>query len=58
MRVGQKFHAKNRMTKLHMFSYDEVERVLRRAGFEMTNTRRVKFFFYDSFVFEAVRVRG
>jgi magnesium-protoporphyrin O-methyltransferase len=55
MKVGQKFHAKNRMTKLHMFTYDEIERVLYRAGFKMTRKRRVKFFFYDSFVFEAVR---
>lgn len=56
MAVGQKFHQKNRMTKLHMFSYDEVERILYRAGFKMKRTKRVKFFFYDSFVFEAVRV--
>ncbi len=56
MSVGQRFHAKNRMTKLHMFSYDEIERVLYRAGFRMTRKQRVKFFFYDSFVFEAVRV--
>ena len=26
MKVGQRFHAKNRMTKLYMFSYDQVER--------------------------------
>ena len=56
MKVGQRFHAKNRMTKLHMFSYDEIERVLYRAGFKMTRKKRIKFFFYDSFVFEAVRV--
>lgn len=55
MAVGQKFHAKNRMTKLHMFSYDEVEQILYRAGFRMTRKKRVKYFFYDSFVFEAVR---
>jgi len=55
MKVGQRFHAKNRMTKLHMFSYDEVEQILYRAGFRMTRRNRVKFFFYDSFVFEAVR---
>jgi magnesium-protoporphyrin O-methyltransferase len=55
MKVGQRFHAKNRMTKLHLFSYDEIERVLYRAGFKMTRKKRVKFFFYDSFVFEAVR---
>ncbi len=55
MSVGQRFHAKNRMTKLHMFSYDEVEQILYRAGFRMTRKERIKFFFYDSFVFEAVR---
>ena len=56
MKVGQRFHAKNRMTKLHMFGYDEIEQVLYRAGFRMTRRKRIKFFFYDSFVFEAVRV--
>ncbi len=56
MNVGARFHAKNRMTKLHMFTYDEVEQVLYRAGFRMTRKERVKFFFYDSFVFEAIRV--
>jgi magnesium-protoporphyrin O-methyltransferase len=56
MKIGQRFHAKNRMTKLHLFSYDEIEKILYRAGFKMTKKRRVKFFFYDSFVFEAVRV--
>jgi magnesium-protoporphyrin O-methyltransferase len=56
MNIGGRFHAKNRMTKLHMFSYDEIEQVLYRAGFRMTRKERVKFFFYDSFVFEAVRV--
>ena len=56
MKVGQRFHAKNRMTKLHLFTYDEVEQILYRAGFKMTRKKRVKFFFYDSFVFEAVRV--
>lgn len=56
MAIGQKFHKKNRMTKLHMFTYDEVERILYRAGFKMMRTKRVKFFFYDSFIFEAVRV--
>jgi len=55
MRVGQRFHAKNRMTRLHMFTYDEVEQVLYRAGFKVTRQKRIKFFFYDSFVFEAVR---
>ena len=55
MKVGQRFHAKNRMTKLFMFSYDQVEQILYRAGYKMTRTRRIKFFFYDSFVFEAVR---
>ena len=56
MKVGQRFHTKNRMTKLFMFSYDEVEQILYRAGFRITRKHRVKFFFYDSFVFEAVRV--
>ncbi len=55
MKVGERFHAKNRMTRLYMFSYDEVEQILYRAGFRVTRTRRVKFFFYDSFIFEAVR---
>ncbi len=55
MNVGQRFHAKNRMTKLHMFTYHEVEQILYRAGFKMTRKERIKFFFYDSFVFEAVR---
>jgi magnesium-protoporphyrin O-methyltransferase len=55
MKVGQRFHAKNRMTKLFMFSYDQVEQILYRAGFKMARTKRIKFFFYDSFVFEAVR---
>ncbi|GAC1414571.1 MAG: magnesium protoporphyrin IX methyltransferase [Candidatus Velthaea sp.] len=55
MKVGQRFHAKNRMTKLFMFSYDQVEQIMYRAGFKVTRTKRIKFFFYDSFVFEAVR---
>jgi magnesium-protoporphyrin O-methyltransferase len=55
MKVGQRFHAKNRMTKLFMFSYHEVEQILYRAGYKMMRTKRIKFFFYDSFVFEAVR---
>lgn len=56
MEIGRRFfHKKNRMTNLHLFSYDQVEQVLYRAGFKMTRTKRVKFFFYDSFVFEAVR---
>jgi magnesium-protoporphyrin O-methyltransferase len=55
MRVGQRFHAKNRMTKLFMFSYDEIEQILYRAGFKVTRTKRIKYFFYDSTVFEAVR---
>ena len=55
MKIGQRFHTKNRMTKLFMFSYDEVEQILYRAGFRITRKHRVKFFFYDSFVFEAVR---
>jgi magnesium protoporphyrin O-methyltransferase len=55
MSVGQRFHAKNRMTKLYLLSYDQVEQILYRAGFKMMRTKRIKFFFYDSFVFEAVR---
>jgi magnesium-protoporphyrin O-methyltransferase len=55
MKVGGRFHAKNRMTKLHMFTYHEVEQVLYRAGFKIARTKRIKFFFYDSFLFEAVR---
>lgn len=57
MKVGGRFHAKSRMTKLHLLSYDEVEQVLYRAGFKMQRKKRVKFFFYDSFIFEAVRYR-
>jgi magnesium-protoporphyrin O-methyltransferase len=56
MKVGTKFHSKNRMTKLFMFSYDEIEKLMAANGFKITRSRRVKFFFYDSFVFEAVRV--
>jgi magnesium protoporphyrin O-methyltransferase len=56
MKVGTKFHSKNRMTKLFLFSYDEMERLMASLGFKITRTKRVKFFFYDSFVFEAVRV--
>jgi magnesium-protoporphyrin O-methyltransferase len=55
MKVGQRFHAKNRMTKLYMFSYDQVEQILYRAGYKIARTKRIKFFFYDSFVFEAIR---
>jgi len=55
MKVGTRFHAKNRMTKLFMFSYDQIEQIMYRAGYKMMRTKRVKFFFYDSFVFEAVR---
>jgi magnesium-protoporphyrin O-methyltransferase len=55
MKLGGRFHAKNRMTKLHMFTYHEVEQVLYRQGFKVTNSRRIKFFFYDSFLMEAVR---
>ena len=56
MMVGKRFfHAKNRMTSLHLLSYDQVEQVLYRAGMRVTRTRRVKKFFYDSYVFEAVR---
>jgi magnesium-protoporphyrin O-methyltransferase len=56
MEIGRRFfHKRNRMTNLHLLSYDQVEQILYRAGFKMTRTKRVKFFFYDSFVFEAVR---
>lgn len=56
MQIGKKyFHQKNRMTNMHLLSYDEVEQALYRAGFRVTRTRRVKRFFYDSYVFEAVR---
>jgi magnesium-protoporphyrin O-methyltransferase len=56
MYVGEKyFHKKNRMTHLYLLSYDQVERILYRAGFRLTRWRRVKKFFYDSFMFEAVR---
>jgi magnesium-protoporphyrin O-methyltransferase len=56
MKMGTKFHSKNRMTKLFMFSFAEIEAVMAKAGFKVTRTKRIKFFFYDSFVFEAVRV--
>ena len=56
MKVGTKFHSKNRMTKLFLFSYDEIEKLMAAAGYKITRSKRVKFFFYDSFVFEAVRV--
>jgi len=56
MEVGKRyFHKKNRMTNLHLMTYDQVEQVLYRAGLKMKRTHRVKKFFYDSFVFEAVR---
>jgi hypothetical protein len=56
MEIGKRFfHQKNRMTNLHLMTYDQVEQVLYRAGLRMTRTHRVKKFFYDSFVFEAVR---
>jgi magnesium-protoporphyrin O-methyltransferase len=55
MQVGKRFHQKNRMTNLHMMTYDQIEQVLYRAGLTMRRTHRVKKFFYDSFVFEAVR---
>ncbi|BDE07219.1 magnesium protoporphyrin IX methyltransferase [Vulcanimicrobium alpinum] len=55
MRVGQRLHAKNRMTKLFMFSQSEIDAVLKRAGFKVVRTKRIKYFFYDSTVFEAVR---
>lgn len=56
MAVGKKFfHKKNRMTNLFLLSYDEIEQTLYRAGFRVTRAHRVKRFFYDSYVFEAVR---
>ena len=56
MQIGnRRFHQKNRMTNLHLLSYDEVEQILNRAGFKLTRTHRVKRFFYDSCLFEAVR---
>jgi magnesium-protoporphyrin O-methyltransferase len=55
MSVGKRFHKKNRMTSIHLLSYDEFERAFYRAGFRVTRTHRVKRFFYDSYVFEAVR---
>lgn len=56
MFVGRNFfHRKNRMTNLHLLSYDDVERTVYRAGFRVTRKVRIKRFFYDSFVFEAVR---
>ena len=56
MHIGRKyFHQRNRMTNIHLLSYDDVERVLYRAGFRIVRTRRVRRFFYDSFLFEAVR---
>ena len=55
MQIGTRyFHQKNRMTNMHLLSYDEVEQVLYRAGFRITRTCRIKRFFYDSYVFEAV----
>lgn len=56
MEMGKRFfHKKNRMTSLHLMTYDQIEQVLYRAGLRVTRTHRVKKFFYDSFVFEAVR---
>lgn len=56
MYIGRNFfHRKNRMTNLFMLSYDDIERVLYRAGFRVTRTHRVKRLFYDSKMFEAVR---
>jgi hypothetical protein len=56
MMIGKKyFHQKNRMTNLHLMTYDQIEQVLYRAGLRVTRTHRVKKFFYDSYVFEAVR---
>jgi hypothetical protein len=54
MKVGQPFHTKNRMTKLYMFTYDQVERILR-GGYKIARTKRITFLFYDWFVFEAIR---
>jgi magnesium-protoporphyrin O-methyltransferase len=56
MEIGKRFfHKKNRMTSLHLHSYDQIEQILYRAGFRLTRARRVKKFFYDSYVFEAIR---
>jgi hypothetical protein len=56
MQIGKRFfHKRNRMTNLYLMTYDQIEQVLYRAGLTMTRTHRVKKFFYDSFVFEAVR---
>ncbi len=56
MMIGKRFfHQKNRMTNLHLLTYDQVEQILYRAGFRVTRTHRVKKFFYDSYVFEAIR---
>jgi magnesium-protoporphyrin O-methyltransferase len=56
MEFGKRFfHKKNRMTNLHLHSYDQIEQILYRAGFRLTRAKRVKKFFYDSYVFEAVR---
>jgi len=58
MQIGKRFfHQKNRMTSLYLLSYNDVEQVLYRAGFKVTRTHRVKRFFYDSCLFEAVRRR-
>jgi magnesium-protoporphyrin O-methyltransferase len=56
MEIGQRFfHKKNRMTKLHLLTYDQVEQIMYRSGFAIKRTERVTKFFYDSYVFEAVR---
>jgi magnesium-protoporphyrin O-methyltransferase len=56
MMIGKRFfHQKNRMTNLYLLSYDDVEQIFYRAGFKLTRTHRVKRFFYDSCLFEAVR---
>lgn len=56
MEIGKRFfHKKNRMTNLHLHSYDQVEQILYRAGFRVTRCHRVKRFFYDSYIFEAIR---
>lgn len=56
MQIGKRFfHQKNRMTNMHLLSYDQVEQAFYRAGFRVSRTHRVKRFFYDSYVFEAIR---
>ncbi len=56
MMIGQKFfHKKNRMTNLYLLRYEDVARILDRLGFDVTRKHRVKRFFYDSCLFEAIR---